>query len=153
MSQNISVYENGRKSPDKKLVELLKEHAGLNPEGKEREELLQLCRDNGFRVITKEEEAAESSKTTANEGKKPTGYVIELQGSKDRKQVPVGVNGVITLIKCDVQVRVKPPIYEVLKNAEEDFFEFDKNDSGKVLNVTKRKQKAIPFQLHEVCFD
>lgn len=154
MSQFI-VYTDEKKTPNARIIEILRDKAGLNPdEDTARDELIKLCLDNDIQVVDERQaKAAAQQAKAATKDKKVVGYVINIQGAKDKKQLVVGVNGRHTMIKCDVDVTVKPEILEALRNAKEDFLEFVKDPmTQQVIDVEKRSIPAHPFFIKETVY-
>jgi hypothetical protein len=131
------------KSSEQELIEALRNEAGVDPaDGTGRDALLALCRENGIKVGT-----TRKAKAVEKEDGKPKAYVISVTGDKDKREVIVGVNGVISQIQCDVDVEVKPEIVEVLRNARKAVYTDKRNDIGQVVERVKRFVPSHSFSI------
>ena len=120
------------KSRDQELIDALRNEAGVDPaDGASREELCALCKENGIKVGSTRKAPAKTEK--------PTAYVINITGDKNKREVIVGVNGVISQIKCDVDVEVKAEILECLRNAKRRIYEDVRNELGQLVDRTSRQ--------------
>lgn len=140
---------------DEQIIQILREHAGINPEeGSTRAKLISLAKGAGIKVDKKEPTKGEDLKVSKG-ARKPTGYTITITGTKDKPHVIVGVNGVMTQIKCDVEegVRVKPEIVEVLRNARSDVYDDIRDDIGRVVQRKHRQVPVHQFSILETHFD
>lgn len=135
---------------DEQIITMLREDAGVNPpEGASRKDLMKLARSAGFRIDEpspkKLDEAAAATKS-----RRPKSYVIEITSTKDKPHVIVGVNGVISQIKCDTPVTVKPEVVEVLRNARKDVYDDVKDDLGRVVQRNRRSVPEHAVTIHEI---
>lgn len=152
---DIVVYTDARKTNNDKIREILRDVAGLNPgEDVKRPELLDLCRANGIRVDAGVPVKLAVDTPISKGGKnEPVAYTINITGNKDLRQVPVGVNGYVTLIKCDVNARVKPEVLEVLRNAKRTVIDEERDDMGRITRSTPREVPAYPVSIVETHFE
>lgn len=138
---------------DAQIIEILRDHAGLNPEeGTDRAELIALARKNGIKVDAKEPKPIDEAKATAKGGKKIVGYRISIASEKDKPHVIIGLNGTNTQIKCDTEVVVKPGVYEILCNARKDVFDDIRDDIGRVIERIKRTVPVHAVNVHETIY-
>lgn len=150
----VVVYSDARKTNNDKIREILRDVAGLNPgEDVKRPELLDLCRANGILVDTGVPQKLAVDTPIVRAKGAPVAYTINITGNKDLRQVPVGVNGHVTLIRCDTDVRVKPDVLEVLRNAKRTVIDEERDDMGRITRATPREVPAYPTSIVETHFE
>ena len=104
----------------------------------------------GDSELTSKDEGASGS--VGSERPKPTGYTIMIAATdSEQGEVKVAVNGVASLIKRGEEVRVKPGVVEVLRNAVQYKFEqYEENGKPQQREV---RVPAYPVSILETHFD
>lgn len=152
---DIVVYTDARKTKTEEIRNILRDVAGIDPgEDVKRPELIELCRAHGIQVDAGVPTKLQVNTPISRGGKgEPIAYTINITGNKDLRQVPVGVNGFVSLIKCDTNVRVKPEVLEVLRNAKRTVIDEERDDMGRITRATPREVPAYPVSIVETHFE